>query len=106
MLCQLPFPVFFDDLSDFIHSFNHEHMGIPKIIFGAVPILKQKGIILCVKGIYAVQQFDKVIVQAAPSDERIPVCIRFDLCSIDIKLFQRDQPFLFQVAHKLMIQFI
>ena len=106
MLCQLPFPVFFDDLSDFIHSFNHEHMGIPKIIFGAVPILKQKSIILCVKGIYAVQKPRKVIVQAAPPDERIPVCIRFDLCSIDIKFFQRDQPFLFQAAHKLMIQFI
>ena len=41
-------------------------MGIPKVVFGTIPILKQKGIVLCIKGIYGVQQIGKVIVQAAP----------------------------------------
>ena len=39
-LCQFPFPVFFDNLPDFVHSFNHKHMGISQIIFGAIPILE------------------------------------------------------------------
>ena len=47
-------------------------------------------IVLCVKGINSVQQIGKVVIKAAPPDKRISVCIRFDLCSIDIKLFQCD----------------
>ena len=46
MPCQLPFPIFPDDLSNFNHSFDHEHMSIPKIVSGTIPILKQKRIIL------------------------------------------------------------
>ena len=37
MLCQFPFPVFFDDLPDFVHFFDHEHVGIPEIVFGPYP---------------------------------------------------------------------
>lgn len=35
--CQLSFPVFFNDLPDFGHSFDHKHMGIPRSIFRAIP---------------------------------------------------------------------
>ena len=106
MFCQLSFPVFFNNLPDFVHSFDHEHPGIPEVVFGTVPVLEQKRIILCIKGIYGVQQAGKMIVEAAPPDERISVCVCFDLCPIDVELFQRDKTFLFQTAHELVIQFI
>ena len=106
MLCQLPFPVFFNYFPDFVHSFNHKHPGIPKIVFGAIPIFKQEGIVLCIKGIDGVQQTRKMIVEAAPPDECISVCVCFDFCSVNVELFQRDKAFLFQTAHELVIQFI
>ena len=106
MLCQFSFPVFFDDLPDFIHSFDHEHVGVPKIVFGTMSILKQKSIVLCIKGVYGVQQACKAIVEAAPLDEYVSVCIRFEFCSIDIEFFQGDEPFLLHAAHELAIQFI
>ena len=46
MFCQLSFPVFFNDPPDFVHSFDHKHPGIPEIVFGAIPVLEQKRIIL------------------------------------------------------------
>ena len=46
MFCQLSFPVFFNNLPDFVHSFDHEHPGIPEVVFGTVPVLEQKRIIL------------------------------------------------------------
>ena len=106
MLCDLPFPVFFDDLPDFVHPLDHEHMGIPQIISGAISILMQECIIFCIKGIYRIQQACQMIVERPPPDKRIPVGIRFDLCSINIKLLQGDKAFLFQTAHKLIVQFI
>ena len=106
MFCQFPFPVFFNDFTDFVHSFNHKHPGISEIVFGAISVFKQKCIILCVKSIDRVQQTGKMIVEAAPPDERVPVCVRFDFGSIDIQLFQRDKPFFFQAAHELTVQFI
>ena len=33
------------DLPDFVHSFDHKHLGIPEIILGAIPVLEQKRII-------------------------------------------------------------
>ena len=71
MFCQLPFPVFFNDPADFVHPFNHEHMGVPEIVFGAIPILMQEGIVLRIKGIDGVQQACKVIVEAAPPDKSV-----------------------------------
>ncbi len=106
MFCHLSFPVFLNNLPDFVHSFDHEHMGFSQIVFGAIRMLRQKGIILCVKGVNRIQQTGKMIVEAAPPDERVPVCVRFDLCPIDVELFQCDKAFLFQTAHKLVIQFI
>ena len=103
MLCQFPFPILLDDLPDFVHSFDHEHMGFSQIVFGAIRMLRQKGIILCVKGVNRIQQTGKMIVEAAPPDERVPVCVRFDFGPIDIQLFQRDKPFFFQTAHKLTV---
>ena len=32
MLCDLSFSAFFDDLPDFVHPFDHEHMGIYYIL--------------------------------------------------------------------------
>ena len=52
MFCQLSFPVFFNDLPDFVHSFDHKHPGIPEVVFGTIPVFEQKRIILCIKGIY------------------------------------------------------
>ena len=46
MFCQLSFPVFFNNLPDFVHSFDHKHPGIPEVVFGTVPVLEQKRIIL------------------------------------------------------------
>ena len=106
MFCKFPVPVFFDDLPDFIHSFNHKHPGIPQVVFGPIPVLVQKRIILCIKGIYSVQQAGKMIVEAAPPDERISVCVCFDLCPIDVEFFQCDKPFILQATHELVIQFI
>ncbi len=106
MLCQLPLPVFFYGLPDFVHSFNHEHMGIPEIVFRPISILRQECIVLCIKGIDGIQQAGKMIVEAAPPDESVSVCIRLKLCSVNVKLFQRDKAFLLQTAHKLVIQFI
>ena len=67
-------------------------MGISEIVFGPIPVLGQKRIILCIKSIYGVQQAGKMIVEAATPDERISVCIRLDLCPIDVELFQRNKP--------------
>lgn len=106
MLCDLPFPVFFDDLPDFLHPFDHEHMGIPQIISGSISILMQECIIFCIKGIYRIQQACQMIVERPTPDKSIPVGIRFDLCPINIKLLQGDKAFLFQTAHKLIVQFI
>ena len=106
MLCQFPFPIFFDDLPDFVHSFNHEHMGIPEIVFRPISILQQECVVLCIKGIDGIQQAGKVIVEAATPDERVSVCVRFKLCSVNVKLFQCDKAFLLQAAHELVIQFI
>ena len=106
MFCQFPFPVFFNDFTDFVHSFNHKHPGISEIVFGAISVFKQKCIILCVKSIDRVQQTGKMIIETAPPNERISVRVCFNLCSIDVKLFQRDKAFLFQTAHELVIQFI
>ena len=72
MFCQFPFPVFFNDFTDFVHSFNHKHPGISEIVFGAISVFKQKCIILCVKSIDSVQQTGKMIVKTAPPNERIP----------------------------------
>ena len=106
MFCHLPFPVFFNDFPYFVHSFHHKHPGIPKVVFGAIPVFKQKGIVLCIKSIYSVQQTGKVIVKAAPPDEGVPVCICFDLCPINVQLFQGNKSFFVQAPHKLVIQFI
>ena len=103
MLCQLPLPVFFDDLPDFVHSFDYEHMGIPEIVFRPVSILQQECVVLCIEGINGIQQAGKVIVEAAPPDERISVCVCFNLGPIDVELFQRNKAFLFQTAHELII---
>ena len=46
MFCQFSFPVFLNNLPDFVHSFDHKHMGIPKVVSGTVPVLRQKRIIL------------------------------------------------------------
>ena len=46
MFCKFPVPVFFDDLPDFIHSFDYEHPSVPEVVFGAIPVLEQKRIIL------------------------------------------------------------
>ena len=54
-------------------------MGIPKIVFGAIAVLKQEGIVLCIKGIDGVQQAGKVIVDAAPPDKEV---YRFAFASI------------------------
>ena len=106
MLCQLPLSVFFNNLPDFIHSFNHKHMGFPKIIFGAIAIFKQKRIVPFIKGVNRIQKACKMIVKAAPPDKGIPVCVCFDFGSIDIQFFQSNKPFLLQTAHKLAVQFI
>ena len=37
MLCDLPFHVFFDDLPDFVHPLNYEHIGIPRSYLGPYP---------------------------------------------------------------------
>ena len=39
-------------------------------------------------------------------EECVSVYVCFDLSPIDVELFQRDKAFLFQTAHKLIIQFI
>ena len=106
MLCQFPLPVFFDNFPDFVHPLDHEHMGIPKIVFGAIAVLKQEGIVLCIKGIDGVQQAGKVIVDAAPPDKGVPVCVRFDFGPINVKFFQRNKAFLLQAAHELVIQIV
>ena len=46
MFCQLSFPVFFNGLPDFVHSFEHKHPGISEIVFAAILVLAQKSIIL------------------------------------------------------------
>ena len=46
MLCQFPFPVFFNDFPDFVHSFDYEHPSVPEVVFGTVPVPEQKRIIL------------------------------------------------------------
>ena len=81
-------------------------MGIPKIVFGAIAVLKQEGIVLCIKGIDGVQQAGKVIVDAAPPDKGVPVCVRFDFGPINVKFFQRNKAFLLQAAHELVIQIV
>ena len=73
-------------------------MGIPKVVFPAIAILKKKRIVLCIKGIYGIQQACKMIVETSPPDERVPVRVRLDLCPIYIELFQRDKPFFFQAG--------
>jgi len=106
MFCQFPFSVFFDDLLDFVHSFDHEHMGIPEIVFRPISILRQECVVLGIKGIDGIQQAGKVIVKASTPDERVSVCVRFKFCSVNGKLFECDKAFLLQAAHELVIQFI
>lgn len=36
---DLPLPICFDDLSDFVHSFDYKHMGISKIVFRIISVL-------------------------------------------------------------------
>ena len=94
MLCQLPFPVFFYNLPDLVYPFDHKHMGIPKIVFRAISVLHKKGIVFCVKGIDGVQKACKMIVEASPPDERVSICVCFQLCPVNVKLFQGDKAFL------------
>ena len=60
MFCQLSFPVFFNNFSDFGYPFDHKHPGIPEVVFGTVPVIGQKRIILWIKGIYGVRQARKI----------------------------------------------
>ena len=69
-------------------------MGIPEIIFRPISILQQECIVLYIKGINGIQQTGKVIVEAAPPNKRVSVCIRFKLCSVNVKFFQCDKAFL------------
>lgn len=46
MFCQLSFPVFFNNLPDFGHSFDYKHPGISEVVLGTVSVLEQKRIIL------------------------------------------------------------
>ena len=57
-----PLSVFFDHFPDFFHPFAHEHSGFYKIVFCSISILIQKCVVLCIKGIYGVQQTGKMIV--------------------------------------------
>lgn len=106
MLCQLPPPVFFDHFPDLFHPLDHEHPGFSKVLFRSISIFIQECVVLCVKGIYGVQQTGKMIVYASPPDKRVSVCVRFNLCPIDVEFFQCNESFLLQAAHKLVVQFI
>ena len=68
MLCQLPLPVFFYHFPDLFHPFNHEHPGFSKVVFRSISVLIQKCVVLCVKGVYGVQQTGKMIVYASTPD--------------------------------------
>ena len=63
MLCQFPPPVFFDHFPDLFHPLDHEHPGFSKVVFRPIPIFIQECVVLCVKGIYGVQQTGKMVVQ-------------------------------------------
>ena len=106
MLCQLPLPVFFYHFPDLFHPFNHEHPGFSKVVFRSISVLIQKCVVLCVKGVYGVQQTGKMIVYASTPDKCVSVCVRFNLCPIDVEFFQRNESFFLQAAHKLIVQFI
>ena len=106
MFCQLPLSVFFDHFPDLFHPLDHKHPGFSKIIFRPISIFTQKYVVLCIKGVDRIQQTDKMIVQASPPDKGVSVCVRFDLCSINVEFFQRNEAFLLQTAHKLIVQFI
>ena len=69
-------------------------MGVSEIIFRAIPILMQEGIVLRIKSINGVQQAGKVIVEAATPNKGVPVGVGFDFCPINVKLLQRDKTFL------------
>ena len=47
-----------------------------------------------------------MIVYASPPDKRVPVCVRFYLCPVNVEFFQRKESFFLQAAHKLVVQFI
>ena len=53
----------------------------------------QKCIVLCIKGVYRIQQTGKMVVDTPAPDKGIAVCIRFYFCTIYKKLFERDKAF-------------
>ncbi len=46
MLCQFLFPVLFNDIPYFLHSFEHKHMSMGNIVFDAIFIFIDQNIIL------------------------------------------------------------
>ena len=58
-------------------------MDISQIIFGAIPILKQEGIVFYIKGIDGVQQIRKMIVETTPPDKGVSVGVYFDFGPIN-----------------------
>lgn len=88
MFCQLASPVFFNYFPDLVHAFNHKHLCISQIILCPVSIRGQKRIVFFVKGIYHIQQADKVVIERPAPDECIAVRIGLYFCTIDIKLFE------------------
>ena len=98
MFCQLPAPVFPDHAPDLFHAFYDKHPGIPKIVFCPISVPVQKRIVLCIKGIYGIQQAGQTVVEASTPDKGIPVGIRLYFCAVNKKLFQRDKALLLQTA--------
>ena len=71
----------------------------PRSYFGPYLFSYQKCVVLCVKGVYGVQQTGKMIVYASTPDKCVSVCVRFNLCPIDVEFFQRNESFFLQAAH-------
>ena len=88
------------------HSFDYKHSSLSEIILGAIFILIQKRVVFCVKGIDGVEQTGQMIVYTSPPYKRAAVGVRFYLCPVDAELLQRNESFLLQAAHKLVVPFI
>ena len=91
MFCQLTSPVFFNHFPNLVHAFDHKHLCISKIILCSIAIFKQERVVFFIKGIYRIQQPDKVVIQRSAPDKRIAVRIGLYFCAVDVKLLKRKE---------------
>ncbi len=62
MLCQLSAAVLFNDLTDFIHTFDDKRLDISKLVFLSITIFTQESIVSGIERIDRIQQSGEMII--------------------------------------------